>query len=430
MPEGSERFCPTCGTMVHAGQRFCNNCGTDLSVSGPARQYGGPPPQNFPPPLAQPVPPYAPPAPQQQQQWQVPPYAQGPQQVPLYAQQQTSNPIGEVLGALGLLFFLRRFRPGYVPRRQSSGCCGCLIALVILLVIFGIPGYVAYRHYIPQIQQQVQNLPNNNGSQPTTQPSITTTPLNETVTYAGVQIAILNAQQSSTFIDDSFAGNKGMLRLNIKETNARSNGDFAYSDAARLILPDKSEVSPTNEQNAVSAAVGTTRNNWLDFAVPTNISVGQVTLRLGTPQQAQMDIPLTAHANLSDFQPRTSQPNASTPYDGLTWTVTAATLEWSSNGQQAPSGMRYVVVTLKVDNPSANEFNAYYGDYIRLKAGDTTSAPTTDTTLPLSFSSGSSGATGTVIFPVPAGVSSYTLIFLEKPQNSPPVSQAMVNFQV
>ncbi len=115
MSEGSERFCPTCGTMVHAGQRFCNNCGTDMSVSGPARQYGGPPP----------------PAPQQQQQWQAPPYAQGPQQVPPYAQQQTSNPIAEVLGALGLLFFLRRFRPGYVPRRQNSGCCGCLIVLVI-----------------------------------------------------------------------------------------------------------------------------------------------------------------------------------------------------------------------------------------------------------------------------------------------------------
>ncbi len=143
-----------------------------------------------------------------------------------------------------------------------------------------------------------------------------------------------------------------------------------------------------------------------------------------------MDIPLTAHANLSDFQPRTSQPNASTPYDGLNWTVTAATLEWSSNGHQAPSGMRYVVVTLKVDNPSANEFNAYYGDYIRLKASDTTSAPTTDTTLPLNFASGSSGTTGTVIFQVPSGASSYTLIFLEKPQNIPPVSQASVNFQI
>ena len=429
MSEGSERYCPTCGTTVHAGQRFCNNCGTDLSVSGPARQYGGQPPQNFPPPMTQPAPPYVPPAPQQQQ-WQVPPYAQGPQQVPLYAQQQTSNPIAEALGALGLLFFLRRFRPGYVPRRQNSGCCGCLFALVILLLIFGIPAYVASKQYISQIQQQVQNLPNNNGGQPTTQPPITTTPLNETVTYAGVQITILNAQQSSTFIDDSFAHNNGMLRLNIKETNARSNGDFAYSDAARLILPDKSEVSPTNEQNAVSAAEGTTHNNWLDFAVPTGVNTGQITLRLGTPQQAQMDIPLTARANLSDFQPRTSQPNASTPYDGLTWTVTAATLEWSSNAQQAPSGMRYVVVTLKVDNPSANEFNAYYGDYIRLKAGDTTSAPTTDTTLPLSFASGSTGSTGTVIFQVPAGVSSYTLIFLGKPQNSPPVSQATLNFQI
>src|SRR6266567_1855811 len=163
MSQVSGRPCPACGTPVAAGQRFCSNCGTDMEVSRPASQYGGPPPQNF--PQAQPVPPYG-----QQQQYQQP--------------QQKSNPIAEALGALGLLFFLRRYRPGYSARRQSSGCCGCLVALIILLAIFGTPAYLYYRanpHFIQQIQQNINN--GNSGSVPNTQPPITTAPINQTVTY-------------------------------------------------------------------------------------------------------------------------------------------------------------------------------------------------------------------------------------------------------
>src|ERR1700694_269936 len=151
------RPCPACGTSVPAGQRFCSNCGTDMEVSRPASQYGGPPPQNF--PQAQPVPPYAQSPYGQQQQYQQP--------------QQKSNPIAEALGALGLLFFLRRYRPGYQARRQSSGCCGCLVTLVILLAIFGTPAYFYYRanpNVINQIKNQVQTSGNSvdTGSVPTT----------------------------------------------------------------------------------------------------------------------------------------------------------------------------------------------------------------------------------------------------------------------
>src|SRR5437763_1506122 len=122
MSQTSGRPCPACGTTIPAGQRFCSNCGTDLEVSRPASQYGGPPPQNV--PQGQPVPTYAQsPFGQQQQQQQYQQYQQPPQK---------SNPVAEALAALGLLFFLRRYRPGYQARRQSSGCCGCLIALIIL----------------------------------------------------------------------------------------------------------------------------------------------------------------------------------------------------------------------------------------------------------------------------------------------------------
>src|SRR5215469_1898037 len=148
MAQTPGQSCPNCGSPIAAGQRFCTNCGTVLEAPPPS-QYGGQQ-QNY-PPVQQP-PSYA--------QQQPPPYAQ--QQPPPYMQQpqQKQSPIAEAFGALGLLFLLRRYRPGYRPRRQSSGCCGCLVLLVILLAFIGLPGYAYYRahpDFINQIKNQVQS---------------------------------------------------------------------------------------------------------------------------------------------------------------------------------------------------------------------------------------------------------------------------------
>lgn len=232
MSQVSGHPCPTCGTTVPAGQRFCSNCGTAMEVSQPGSQYGGPSPQNF--PQAAPVPPYG----QQQQQYQ--------------QQPQKSNLIAEALGALGLLFFLRRYRPGYRARRQSSGCCGCLVTLVILLAVFGTPAYFYYKansNIINQIKNQSQSSGNsvNNGSVPTTQPPITTANINQSVTYAGVDITIESAQQSTAFLDDTSTAANGMIRIKIKEiNNSGQNGGYFYSEIAHLVLPDKSSVAPVN----------------------------------------------------------------------------------------------------------------------------------------------------------------------------------------
>ncbi|HJT56031.1 MAG TPA: zinc ribbon domain-containing protein, partial [Ktedonobacteraceae bacterium] len=228
MSQASGRRCPTCGTNVPTGQRFCSNCGTAMEVSQPGGQYGGPLPQNFPP--ASPVPPYAQSSYGQQQQYQ--------------QQPQRTNLIAEALAALGLLFFLRRYRPDYQARRQSSGCCGCLVALVILLAIFGTPAYFYYKanpNFLNQIKNQTQSSSNsvNNGSVPTTQPHITTANINQSVTYAGVNITIESAQQSTAFLDDPNSATNGVIRIKIKETNnSGQNAGYFYSDMAHLILPD------------------------------------------------------------------------------------------------------------------------------------------------------------------------------------------------
>src|SRR5579859_6442531 len=420
MSQTPGRPCPACGTPVPAGQRFCSNCGTDLSVSGPASQYGGSSPQQM--------------SPYGQPQQQVPPYAQAPgafnQPPPQpYQQPQKSNPIAEALGALGLLFFLRRYRPGYRPRRQSSGCCGCLVALIILLLIFGIPTYVYY-HANPNVINQIKNQfqqtntgtnnnvdngnGNNNGSN--TQSSITTATINQSVTYSGVNILIESVQQSAAFSDDTSTGTTGAIRIKIKETNnSGQNGSYFYGDIAHLVLPDKSTVALSNSLQGSAPNTATVRENWLDFAVPTSVKIDQITLVLGNTQNAQMSIPLTGKADLSALQDKKVTPNKPISYDGLNWTFLSATESFSVAGHQATSGMRYVVLSFKVDNPtSSNKVIGFTNEYMRLKAGSNVSSPADgiSTTLPLGVNANTTGASGTVTFLVQQGNTAYTLIFL------------------
>lgn len=419
----SPRTCPNCGTAILAGQRFCSNCGKPVEAGAPATQYAAPPPPpSF--PQAQP-PPYVPPY--------VPPYAQQQYQQP---QQQKTNLLAELLGALGLLFFLRRYRPGYTPRRQSSGCCGCLVLLVILVLVLGIPGYFFVRRVpAPGVISQLQNngSTSNNGSIPATQPPAApvTTQLNETVSYAGVAITIVNAQQARSFSDDNNSSAHELLRLNLKEKAGSAVGSFLYSDVMRLVLPDKTTIVPSNEQFDIRPDTESSRTNWIDFTVPPNMKISQLTLLLGTDKEAQMSIPLSSSANLSAYQPKTTSPNASTQYNGLTWTITSATLAWNYNGKQAGTGMRYVVVQFRIDNPTSHQFVSGFPDeYMRLKAGNATSAPDGSTTLPTVVPANSTGATGAVPFQVPEGVTSYTLILLANSNVTPPIAQASMDFQI
>jgi hypothetical protein len=291
--------------------------------------------------------------------------------------------------------------------------------------------YYASRTSITSISKGI-NLSTGSGNGNTsftTQPAITTVQLNGTVHFFGVDITLVSAQQSQTFLDDSSSSTTGMVRLNLKEENkSTSTARYIYSDEARLILPDKTSVAPVNAQQFSGPDGGISRSNWLDFPVPTSIKISQLTLQLGKDTEAQETIALTGKANLAPYQPQTAQLNVPAQYAGLTWTITSATTSLSFKGQQAAKGMQYVIVTLKVDNPTSQTFRGYYGDYLRLQAGDAKSAPTGDTTLPLSFDAGSSGSTGDVVFTMPSGSGSYTLIFL--PNTYTNYSQATANFQV
>ena len=159
-----------------------------------------------------------------------------------------------------------------------------------------------------------------------------------------------------------------------------------------------------------------------------HIDLSKLVLRFGSATENQMSIPLLASANLSKYQSKMVSPNSTFQYAGLNWTLMSATESLSANGTQASTGMLYVTVALKAVNPSASNFSGLPTDYMRLQSGDSKSPPINDNTFPISVASQSSG-TGTVIFLLPQGGTTFTLLLLAQ-QTSPPINAASVTFQI
>ncbi len=349
--------------------------------------------------------------------------------------------------------------PGYttVPSyartpRRSRGCLITSIVLLLVLVLGSVGGFYAIRSGIlgrgnQNNGQQTTtsgsgSTPNGSGSTPgggnTPGSSSTSTPttggpvteqLNLKLTYSSIDITLVSVQQASSFPDDS-STSQGGVRVSMKDSNPSSkNIRFGYDGVIRLVLPDNSIVAPSNEKYFAGPDPGVSRDNWIDFAVTAqNIDLSKLILRFGTASENQMDIPLMPNADLSKYQPKTVSPNKTFQYAGMNWTLVSATESLSADGQQAATGMVFITVSLKAVNSSASGFVGFPGDYMRLKSGDTTNAPTLDSTLPVSIASQTTGS-GTVIFPATQGITSFTLLLLMR-QSSPPINAVSVDFQI
>jgi uncharacterized Zn finger protein (UPF0148 family) len=262
-----------------------------------------------------------------------------------------------------------------------------------------------------------------------TQPSITTTAIKSSIPYAGVDITILNVQQSQSFLNDPNTSSNGMIRLNLHEQNPTDiEMVWSYATIARLVLPDKSLVSPTYVNSIVRVAPGASQTSVVDFAVPTNTPVNQLTLMLGATHEAQMLIPIVPNANVITYQPKTTNLNGQMLYFGLNWTLTQASSSFSIPGQQAAKGMRYVTLLLKVDNTlSQVAIPGSSYDYMRLQYGNASAMPE-HTTIPVAFNVGAVGIPGTVSFQVPQHATSFTLILI--PQKGDNGDQSSTVFQL
>lgn len=448
-------FCTACGAPVPAGQRFCTNCGATIGAgtSDPTvlasgqPQAGAPtlPNANTPPATQSDNDPYktytqtsTPPPPPAATAYN--PYtASAPGKVQAYSQNASASPGYVPPQPVSVAPGTYAPVPPYAQARKSHGC---LITSIVLLLVLaaGIGGVIFW--------QRSANGPKTGNSPNTHNPTTTnsgganggnqggansggTVPLNLKITYASLNITITSVQFASSFSDDhSSNGKAGVVRINLHETNSTvGNPGYLESDALLLMLPDGTTVQSTNQQQAISPDKGVSRDNWVDFPVDSQVTLNQLSLRVGKASQNQMDIPLKPHADLSKFQDRTGNPNAQFQYAGLNWTLQTATLSYSYSDKQATSGNLYVVLTLSVVNNTSSSYTLFPTDVMRIQTGGNSVQPEYDTTLPFSIAA-SATASGVVGFLVPKDAVSFTLVMLEKPGQTPPVTQVTQAFQI
>ncbi len=269
---------------------------------------------------------------------------------------------------------------------------------------------------------------NNNGTP--TAIVTSTAQLNQSITYASDDITIVSVQEASSYSDDANPNSPVTLRLNIKEHNGTPNTIFlSYNSSFRLILPNKNTVPAANTQHGGIIAQAVTQTNWIDFPLNSSIAIDQLTLQIGGQSEAQMSIALTGHANLNTYQLKTITPNTTFQYAGLPWTLTSVTSSWSADGKQAGTGMRYIVLTLKVDNSSPNTYFPSISTYARLQQGSITNSEASDT-FPSAISGGTTGSNGTVTFEMSQSSNAFTFILLARTDITPAASQQTVNFQI
>jgi hypothetical protein len=423
--------CPHCGTPATPGQRFCSNCGGTLDagfgVPTAAASSGEHYPQvpDLSTQLSTPPPPptssYTQPA-QGSPNTYYPP--QAPQNSP--AAQQSYQPL-----------------PAYTqPQKDASRSVlsqiGCGVGLIILavLAVCGGTGYLGYRwlvstaNSVPTTTSSNIGTGNNTGSNGTATVPLTTKNINAALTYASVDITILNAQEASSFSDDSSPNSPVLLRVNMKQHNPTASTIFlSYGENFHLILPDGTSVAPASEHDIGAVDQAVTKTSWVDFPLSSSMDISKLTLRLGGANQVQEDVPLTGNADLSKYQAKTISPNAPFQYAGVNWTLTNVTSSFSANGKQADSGMRYIVVTLKADNPTSSTFFPDMTTYTRLKSGDIINSPTGNS-FPVDIAAGTTGTTGTVTFLMPQNNGSFTLTMLARTSENPPVLQVTKDFQI
>ncbi|GHO50010.1 zinc ribbon domain-containing protein [Ktedonospora formicarum] len=372
-------YCPNCGAGTSTASRYCPRCGEDLLARQSALDSNVQT-QDRATPL--PVAPFSP---------MTPPASPRPTSEPGFA------PAHPPQGGM----------PGYQPvqpatppppsRRARGGLGKIFLIIVLVLAFLSSGGYIAYA------------LLSGNA----TQPQITSRTLNTTVKYAGIDVTITQLEQATSFTDDPHSSSDGMLRIHLQAENKTSvPTNMVYSEITRLVLPGGKIVTPTYVNGNAGLAAGKSHSDYVDFAVASNTNLDKLALRLGGPKDAQMDLPLSTRADLSEYQPHSTKIGkpleSKTSFYGLNWTLDSANTQWCIDGKQAEKGMRFVVVNLTV--ASTLEQTAIPGspfDYARLKAGGTTATPS-QSTLPVSFEKGKS-TQGTITFQVPQNQTSLTL---------------------
>lgn len=399
MTQSTTHSCASCGSSVPDNMRFCPNCGTPAGI-----------PQAPPPP---PVDSYAPTQkvapftayPQQNNQPAYQPPIQGNQPPPAYARPQ---------------------------KNSSRGMLKVAVILLLLILVLGAAGYFAL-HALTSRGSNTARTGANSETTPTQAPLITT-PINTTVTYASVTLTIINAQQATSFADDNGTPAQGVVRLNLHAVQSDVNNvyfasapPFAYLESFALLLPGGNKVALGSSKDISGPARKGDQTTWIDFPASTGLKVDQMILQIGKDTEEQLQVPLTGHADLSQYQPKQSTPNLRVPFGSMFWTLKTVTFKLSDSGTQVDKGMRFLVLTFSLDNPGTEGLNAFPPDFIRLQYGGTTIV--LDQAVIGDAAAGTTNTQGLVSFLVPQDTTTVTFILL--PGHTPgATNQATIPFQI
>lgn len=455
-------FCPQCGTPLQGASRFCTNCGATIEVHAntptvaaqqnpatpPASSGPGNPPASIPPPASGAT--YV-----SRSDSSLPP----PPPPPVYNPYTTVPSVGTPGYAQNTLPNTYTSPPVATPSQPQAGSYqvpdyarkpkkgrGCLTGSIVLLLILvlGIGGYALVHSplFNKDNGNTGNNTPtsgsqNNSGTTPrattaSSSGSASTVQLNLQFKYASVDLTLISVQTGHSFADDpsTSAGSAGIVRINLRENNTTSHApNYLESESMFLLLPDGNTVKLGNSHNPISPDAGVNRENWLDFALDTQATIDQMSLRVGSQTQNQFTIPLRANEDLSKYQDKTSTPGTQFKYGPLNMTLKSATLSYSYNDQQATTGNRYVILTLGAVNNTTDTVDVYASSEMRLQAGNNTIQPDNTYTFPYSVN-GNTTVEGVVAFLVPQDMTSFTLVLLAQSSISPPISQVTQPFQV
>ncbi|HLZ80049.1 MAG TPA: hypothetical protein VKP04_00320, partial [Ktedonobacteraceae bacterium] len=317
------------------------------------------------------------------------------------------------------------------PKKSSGGVLKVVVILLLLLLLLGAGGFFAFRSFTNKGSSTTNTGPNS-GVTPTQAPLITT-PINATFNYASVNITIINAQQATSFADDNGTLAQGMVRLNLHAVLTDVNKDFtsapafSYPECFTLLLPGGNKVAMRGYKDLTGPAQKEDRTTWIDFPASTNLKVNQMILQAGKDTEEQIQVPLTGHADLSQYQPKQSSPNLRVKFGSLFWTLKTTTWKLSDSGTQVAKGMRFLLLSFSLDNPGTEGLNAFPPDYIRLQYGGTTIA--LEQAGIGDAAAGTTNIPGLVSFLVPQDTTTATFILL--PEHTPgATSQATIPFQI
>ena len=146
--------------------------------------------------------------------------------------------------------------------------CGVLVVILLIAGVCGGASYLVYRYVVSAASSTTSTYNstttgNGYGTNGTPQAiPTTTTQVNAAVTYASVDVTIVNVQKASSFTNDTNLSSPYVVRLNIKEHNPSTGSVYMfYGDNFHLLLSDGTSIAAGSEHDSTGIGQDVTRSN-------------------------------------------------------------------------------------------------------------------------------------------------------------------------